>query len=82
MSKFNHRPGLMEYVWTLSMFSLTVRVIFGLCTDLAQTQLGHGWLVKQNIHLSLVLVQSEHSLRTVTDCMESMWTPCESGGGV
>jgi hypothetical protein len=39
------------------VFGPSVCVILGLCTDLAQTRLGHGQLVKQNIHQSLVLVQ-------------------------
>jgi hypothetical protein len=40
------------------VFGPSVRVVLGLCTDLARTQLGHGWLVKQNIHQNLVRVQS------------------------
>jgi hypothetical protein len=59
----------MESVQTLSMLGPTVRIILGLCMDLALTQLGHGWLVKQNIHQSSVLAQSTQSL-------------CRLGGGV
>jgi hypothetical protein len=51
----------MESVWSPSVFGPSVRVVLGLCTDLAQTQLGRRWLVKQNIHQNSVRVQSEHS---------------------
>jgi hypothetical protein len=47
------------------VFGPSVRVVLGLCTDLARTQLGRGWLVKQNIHQNSVQVQSEHSPWTV-----------------
>jgi hypothetical protein len=47
------------------VFSPSVCVVLGLCMDLAQTQLGRGWLVKQNIHQNSVRVQSEHSPWTV-----------------
>jgi hypothetical protein len=47
------------------VFGPSVRVVLGLCTDLARTQLGHGWLIKQSIHQNSVRVQSEHSLWTV-----------------
>jgi hypothetical protein len=47
------------------VFGPSVRVVLGLCTDLARTQLGRGWLVKQNIHQNSVRVQSEHSPWTV-----------------
>jgi hypothetical protein len=43
----------------------SVHVVLGLFTDLARTQLGHRWLVKQSIHQNSVRVQSEHSPWTV-----------------
>jgi hypothetical protein len=48
----------MESVQSPFVFSPSVCVVLGLCTDLAQTQLGSGWLVKRDIHQNSVQVQS------------------------